>query len=285
MCAAAAGFAVMAALAIAESSTTGAFAACMSCLLCRGLFSCGPAVRVHDNDAWVQRRCSVGRMMCAQLPLDSQMWYRCKGPNRAQLRLLPRAQAVCSAAACFRAALRCLYTITMRGAAALPGGLHAACTAAAGFAAVTALAIAELSATEAIAARSVPRRVRDQPSRDDCIARRDRHRRLLRGPRVFRSLFCECCPTRLHQSGCTSTSHATPELTVPTCAIETLPASTRRSDAARPCPGAAGTWPTPAALIYNMHNKQECGTKCGICPWGIAAAGGCSSDRVIPAQP
>ena len=46
----------------------------MSCLLCRGLFSCGPAVRVHDNDAWVQRCCSVGRMMCAQLPLDSQVW-------------------------------------------------------------------------------------------------------------------------------------------------------------------------------------------------------------------
>jgi hypothetical protein len=28
---------------IAELSTTGAFAACMSCLLCRGWCSCGPA--------------------------------------------------------------------------------------------------------------------------------------------------------------------------------------------------------------------------------------------------
>ena len=61
------------ALAIAESSTTEAFAARTSCSLCRGLFSCGHAVFVHDDDAWVQRRCSAGRMMCAQLPLDSQV--------------------------------------------------------------------------------------------------------------------------------------------------------------------------------------------------------------------
>jgi hypothetical protein len=61
------------ALAIAELSTTEAFAACMSCLLCRGWFSCGPAVFERDNDAWAQRHCSAGRMMCAQLPLDSQV--------------------------------------------------------------------------------------------------------------------------------------------------------------------------------------------------------------------
>ena len=73
VCTAAAGFAGVTALAIAELSTTEAFAACTSCLLCRGLFSCVPAVFVHDNDAWVQRRCSAGRMMCAQLPLDSQV--------------------------------------------------------------------------------------------------------------------------------------------------------------------------------------------------------------------
>ena len=66
----------MAALAIAELSTTEAFAACTSCLLCRGLFSCGAAVFVHDSDAWVQRRCSAGRMMCVQLPLESQVWRR-----------------------------------------------------------------------------------------------------------------------------------------------------------------------------------------------------------------
>jgi hypothetical protein len=60
-------------LAIAELSATEAFAACMSCLLCHGLFSCGPAVFMRDRDAWVQRRCSAGRMMCVQLPLDSQV--------------------------------------------------------------------------------------------------------------------------------------------------------------------------------------------------------------------
>jgi len=63
----------MMALAIAELSTTETFAARLSCLLCRGLFSCGSAVFVRDNDAWVQQRCSVGRLVCAQLPLDSQV--------------------------------------------------------------------------------------------------------------------------------------------------------------------------------------------------------------------
>ena len=66
----------VAALAIAELSTTEAFATCMSCLLCRGLLSCVAAVFIHDDDAWVQRRCSVGRMMHTQLPLDSQVWQR-----------------------------------------------------------------------------------------------------------------------------------------------------------------------------------------------------------------
>jgi hypothetical protein len=80
VCTAAAGFAGVAALAIAELSTTEAFAACTSCLL-SGLFSCGPVVFVHDNDAWVQRRCSAGRMMRAQLLLDSQVWRRWQLPN------------------------------------------------------------------------------------------------------------------------------------------------------------------------------------------------------------
>jgi hypothetical protein len=71
----------VAALAIAELSATEAFAACMSCLLCRGLFSCVPAVLIHDDDAQVQRRCSVGRMMHTQLPLDSQVWRRWQLPN------------------------------------------------------------------------------------------------------------------------------------------------------------------------------------------------------------
>jgi hypothetical protein len=70
----------VAALAIAGLSTTKAIAACASCLLCRGLFSRGPTVRVRDRGAWVQQRCSVGRMMCAQLPLDSQFAVRrCDG--------------------------------------------------------------------------------------------------------------------------------------------------------------------------------------------------------------
>ena len=64
----------MAALAMAELSATEAFAACMSCLLCRGLFSCGPTVHVRNCDVWVQQRCSMGRMMCAQLLLDSQVY-------------------------------------------------------------------------------------------------------------------------------------------------------------------------------------------------------------------
>ena len=73
---AAARFAGVTTLAIARISTTGAFAACMSCLLCRGLLSCGPTVFIDDTDAWVQRRFSAGRMLCAQLPLDSQVWRR-----------------------------------------------------------------------------------------------------------------------------------------------------------------------------------------------------------------
>ena len=78
---AAAGFAGVAALAIAELSTTEAFAACMSCLLCRGLLSCAATVLERDQDAWVYRRCSVGRMMHTQLPLDSQVWRRWQLPN------------------------------------------------------------------------------------------------------------------------------------------------------------------------------------------------------------
>ena len=61
------------ALAIAELSTTETIAARVSCLLSRGLFSCGPTVLEHDYDACLQRHCSAGCMMCAQLPLDSQV--------------------------------------------------------------------------------------------------------------------------------------------------------------------------------------------------------------------
>ena len=64
----------MVAMARAELSTAEAIAACTSCLLCRGLFSCGPTLHVRNRDAWVQQRCSMGRMMCAQLLLDSQVY-------------------------------------------------------------------------------------------------------------------------------------------------------------------------------------------------------------------
>jgi hypothetical protein len=81
VCSAAAGFAGVAALAIAGLSSTESIASCKSCLLCRGLFSRGAAVFVHDDDAWVQRRCSTGRMMCVQLPLDSQVRRRWQLPD------------------------------------------------------------------------------------------------------------------------------------------------------------------------------------------------------------
>ena len=73
VCTAASGFAGVAALAIAELSTTGALAARVIRLLCRGLLSCGPTVHVRDRDAWVQRRCSAGCVLCAQLLPDSQV--------------------------------------------------------------------------------------------------------------------------------------------------------------------------------------------------------------------
>jgi hypothetical protein len=60
-------------MAIAELSTTEAIAARATCLLCRGLYSCDPAVFVHDRNARLKQRFSTGCMLCAQLPLDSQV--------------------------------------------------------------------------------------------------------------------------------------------------------------------------------------------------------------------
>ena len=54
-------------------STTGALAARTIRLLRGGLFLRGPAVPTRDRDAWVQRRCSAGCVLCAQLPSDSQV--------------------------------------------------------------------------------------------------------------------------------------------------------------------------------------------------------------------
>ena len=57
VCAAAAGFAGVAATPRAELITTEAIVARTSCLLCRDLFSYVATVLARDNDAWVQRRC------------------------------------------------------------------------------------------------------------------------------------------------------------------------------------------------------------------------------------
>jgi len=67
VCTAATGFTGVTALAIAELSTTEAFAARMSCLPCHGLFSCGATVIVRDCDARVLRHCPTDRMPPAQL--------------------------------------------------------------------------------------------------------------------------------------------------------------------------------------------------------------------------
>jgi hypothetical protein len=80
-CTAATGFAGVAALAIAELSTTEPFVACLIRLLRRGLFSCGPTVLMRDGDAWVRQRCSAGRVLRAQLPPDSQVWRRWQLPR------------------------------------------------------------------------------------------------------------------------------------------------------------------------------------------------------------
>ena len=63
VCTAFAGFAGVTALAIAELSTTEAFVACTSCLLCRGLFSCGPAVVGEGSVGWQRRGRGRGRAL------------------------------------------------------------------------------------------------------------------------------------------------------------------------------------------------------------------------------
>jgi hypothetical protein len=65
----------------AELSTAEAIAAFTSCLARRGLFSYAAAVRVSDRDAWVQQRCSAGRMLCAQLQLGFAAVVAMPEPN------------------------------------------------------------------------------------------------------------------------------------------------------------------------------------------------------------
>ena len=140
----------VAALAVAELSTTEACAARAIRLLCRGLFSCVAMVHVCDADAWVQLCCSAGRMLRAQLPPDSQV---CGGAGNCRVKhnrglcrtrdpfAVPRLVFVRGYGACTQ--FRCV------GAALLLSGARAACTAGTGFTDVAALAIAELSTTEA----------------------------------------------------------------------------------------------------------------------------------------
>ena len=67
-----------------------------------------------DSDARVQLCCSAGRMLCAQLAPDSQMWRR-----RQLIAELStpetHARSVCCAVACFRARLWCMFALRMRG--------------------------------------------------------------------------------------------------------------------------------------------------------------------------
>jgi hypothetical protein len=48
-------------------------------LVCRGLFYYAATVLAHDCDAWVQQRCSAGRVLCAQL---RHLICRCGGAAR-----------------------------------------------------------------------------------------------------------------------------------------------------------------------------------------------------------
>ena len=81
VCTAGTGSTDVAALAVAELSTTEACAVRAIRLLCRGLFSCVAMVRVCDANAWVQLCCSAGRVLRAQLAPDSQMWRRWQLPS------------------------------------------------------------------------------------------------------------------------------------------------------------------------------------------------------------
>ena len=118
----------------AELSTTAAFAASTGCLLLRAVHKAASAVFVRDRDARVQQRCSLGRVLCAQLPPDSHMCRRWQLPNKRnrsfcrtrELSVLPQLVSVRPYGAYARS--WCV------GAASLLGGAHVLCTDAAGFA-------------------------------------------------------------------------------------------------------------------------------------------------------
>ena len=78
---------------------------------------CAPCTRLHLQHfcgIWKQSQRAQARGVCS---MHSCRWIRrCDGAAESSgPRLLPRARAVCSAATCFRAVLRRLYTMTMRG--------------------------------------------------------------------------------------------------------------------------------------------------------------------------
>jgi len=104
--------AAAAALAIAGLSATGAFAVCISGAACfRAQLRCLNAIKMHGCRHTVQR----GTGSLYSCVTGARLRRRWQLPNQARPRLLPRARAVCSAAACFRAALWCVCAIVMRG--------------------------------------------------------------------------------------------------------------------------------------------------------------------------
>ena len=91
-------------------SAIESFAARVSGPVCRSSFSCDPTVRLRDRGAWVQHRCSAGRMCCAQMPPDSQ----CDGAGNCQI----------SATEAFAASANCslLYAVHEAAAAVFENG-------------------------------------------------------------------------------------------------------------------------------------------------------------------
>ena len=82
-CTAATAFAGVAAQAIAELSTTEAYAYAARAMrvLCRGLLLCGATVFMHGFNAWMPLSCPAGRVLRAQLPPHSQAWRRRQLPS------------------------------------------------------------------------------------------------------------------------------------------------------------------------------------------------------------
>ena len=90
---------------IAELNTTEAYACRTRDLFALPrLVSCEATVLMRGDGAFVQLCCPVGRMLCAQLRRQSAFAMALAiAELQAQMVLVPRAQAVCSVAACLDA--------------------------------------------------------------------------------------------------------------------------------------------------------------------------------------